>query len=142
MKHDHTIQIPKQIEDLMQKVIDHPNDNFLELVKVSGLDPQKDFIGMDLSGMDMSHQDLSNFNISFSNCFGTNLTGTTIAEDVLGKIDTTKSIFSDTDLEEDGKKFLSILSWHFNEKDKKNAYTVNDWKYIHEISFRAVSIYR
>jgi hypothetical protein len=56
-------------------ILEHPNDNFVELVRISGLDPKVAFLGSDLRGLDFGTDDLSGFDFTGADLRGCKLTG-------------------------------------------------------------------
>jgi hypothetical protein len=63
-------------------LIGAPTDDFVELVRVSGLDPKRDFRHADLSGADLRGADLTEFDLSHARLNGALLAGARLNETV------------------------------------------------------------
>lgn len=62
--------ISDELRSDLEAIATSTTTSFVELVKLSGLDPTKDFVGADLRGADLREQDLTKFNLT-----GANITG-------------------------------------------------------------------
>lgn len=75
----------QELQDLIRKIVAAETDDFLELVRMTGLNPSEDFVGAhlkgtnlsgaNLSGADLSNADLSDANLSCANLNRANLQG-------------------------------------------------------------------
>lgn len=63
----------QKLQDLFQQVVEAETEDFLELVKIAGLNPAEDFAGANLSGANLSNADLSNADLSGANLYNANL---------------------------------------------------------------------
>lgn len=63
----------QKLEDLSQQVVEAETEDFLELVKIVGLNLAKDFAGADLSFTNLSGADLNHANLSHANLSGADL---------------------------------------------------------------------
>ncbi len=63
----------QKLQNLLQQVVEAKTDNFLELAKIAGLNPAKDFVGANLSDANLSRTNLRGANLSDANLSGANL---------------------------------------------------------------------
>ncbi len=63
----------QKLQNLLQQVVEAKTDNFLELAKIAGLNPAKDFVGANLSDANLSRTNLRDANLSDANLSGANL---------------------------------------------------------------------
>lgn len=91
--------------DVAKQIEEANTEDFLELAKIAGLDPKKDFVAAklsnvilraaDLSGANLSGADLSNADLSSANLSGANLSGANLSSALLINVD-----FRDTQISE------------------------------------------
>jgi DNA polymerase V len=63
----------EELQDRIQQVLAAESDNFLELLRIAGLNAAEDFAGADLSGTNLSGTNLSGADLSFTNLSNANL---------------------------------------------------------------------
>lgn len=84
-----------EIRKRAEKVLSAVTDNFVELVKISGLNPSKDFVGANLRGVDFGGSDLSEFRFRNADLRGAILHNATYnASSFTGAIVDQKTVFN------------------------------------------------
>lgn len=73
-------QSPQQLQDLIGRISEAKTSNFLELAKLSGLNPVMDFAGGNLLGANLSGLDLSGANLCHANLRGAELDDADLSE--------------------------------------------------------------
>jgi len=61
------------LENKLNQLSDIETDDFLELAKIAGMNPAKDFVGADLSNVNLEGADLKEFDMSYANLSNANL---------------------------------------------------------------------
>jgi uncharacterized protein YjbI with pentapeptide repeats len=64
---------------LIQQIEEAQTDDFIELAKIAGLDPLKDFVRADLSNVNLSYANLRGINLSGANLSKANLSGANLS---------------------------------------------------------------
>lgn len=94
---------PAEILDAIGRVIDSDEVDFIQLVRVAGLSPERDFRNADLSGLDLSKKDLTKFDFRGALLVGTNLRGSDLRGTGLSRGDLESSNYDDTTEFDDDK---------------------------------------
>jgi tetratricopeptide (TPR) repeat protein len=71
-------QLPQELSQLIQNIVERKDEKFSELVKISGLNPLEDFVDIDLSGEDLSNDDLGGINFSNADLSSVDLSRTNL----------------------------------------------------------------
>jgi len=62
-----------EFEEKLRQILSAETTDLLELAKIAGLNPSKDFIGADLSNVNLEGADLQEFNLTYANLSHANL---------------------------------------------------------------------
>jgi hypothetical protein len=69
------LRTQEEIRNAITRVLNAETDNFVELTKLAGLDPERDFQHANISGVDFSGLDLSGFNFTGARMIGCKFDG-------------------------------------------------------------------
>ncbi|NHC37690.1 pentapeptide repeat-containing protein [Scytonema millei] len=94
---------PQEFLYLSKQIMEAQTDDFIELAKVAGLDPLKDFVKADLRNVDLSNANLTGINLSAAylgkaNLSGANLRNANLSNTVLFHTDLSNANLSNANL--------------------------------------------
>ena len=105
---------PKDHDDFtkrLEMLASHETDNFIELTRVSGLDPTSDFIGADLRGVDLRGLDLSEYDFTNADMEGALIDGTVFQDGMKENINFQSSV---------GRKHSPSIMWRTKKNTDRN----------------------
>lgn len=106
---------------MVTQLLSADTNNFLELSRMVGLDPSKDFVGADLSNINLQGEDLQDFDLSSANLSHANLSHTNLSYANLSCSDLTGANLQDSKLTATKFNYADLRGVQWGNSDRSSA---------------------